>query len=117
AEPAMYVDTMQLTGTTTAPTSTPTSTPVTTATVYDDALASGWSDWSWSSTNNFAATTAPYAGTNHISWTATAGYAGLYLHKTSGQNTTGYTSLTFALRATQAGQSVQVQLYDNTDTA
>jgi hypothetical protein len=85
--------------------------------IYDETLASGWQDWSWNSTRNFSNTTAPNTGSNDISWTVTSGYGGLYLHKIGGINTSKYTTLTFALEATQSGPSLQVELFDSSDTA
>ncbi len=55
--------------------------------LYDDALGSGWQDWSWA-THSLTATTPVYAGTRSIS--ATFGpWTGLYFHH-AGVPTTGY---------------------------
>lgn len=102
-------------GSTPTPTPTPTATPSGTQpyAVYDEALAPGWGDWSWCSNNNLADTTHPNTGSYNISWAVTCAYGGLALHLPSGFNTTGYTSLTFTLRASQPGQRVQISLYDS----
>ncbi|NOK16108.1 glycosyl hydrolase family 18 protein [Corallococcus carmarthensis] len=56
-------------------------------TMYDDALGSGWQDWSWA-THSLTATKPVYAGTRSIS--ATFGpWKGLYFHH-AGVPTTGY---------------------------
>lgn len=61
------------------PTLTPT--PSTRLSVYDDALAPGWTNWSWSATVNFGATSPVHAGTRAIAFTATAPWGALYLHR------------------------------------
>jgi hypothetical protein len=97
----------------TTPTPTPTAAGVQPFTVYDETLAANWGDWSWCSNNNFADTAHPNTGTYDISWTVTCAYGGLALHQPGGFDTTGYTSLTFALGASQPGQTVQISLYDS----
>ena len=98
-------------------TATPTPTPPSnnSYTVYDESLGSGWQNWSWSSTLNFNDTTHAYAGTRDISWTVNSAWGGLFLHNSSGVNTAGYNTLSFALQATQTGQKVDVSLYDKMD--
>src|SRR5262245_37070817 len=87
--------------------------PVTaTTTLYDEALASGWtSSWSWSSNITVGSTNRAYSGTHSIAWTATSAWGGLYLHSNSGINTTGYDTLSFAVYANQSSR-LGVQLYD-----
>jgi hypothetical protein len=79
-------------------------------TVYDDALAGGWGDWSWGSTRNFGATTPVYSGTHSLSYTATAGWGGLQLHSSTAIATSTYSALQFAVQASQAGQRYAVFL-------
>jgi hypothetical protein len=84
--------------------------------VYDNTtggLASNWGDWSWCADNNLADASSVYAGSYDLSWTVTCQWGGLSLHLPSGFDTTGYTSLTFALEASQSGQRVQVSFYDS----
>ncbi|GMT97417.1 hypothetical protein KH5H1_15360 [Corallococcus caeni] len=57
------------------------------STMFDDALGSGWQDWSWA-THSLGATSPVYAGTRSVS--ATFGpWKGLYFHH-AGVPTTGY---------------------------
>ncbi len=100
----------------------PTISPVATAsasttvfTLYDEQLAAGWEDWSWSSQNNFADINHPYSGTKALNWKTTGAWAGLFLHTTAGYDTTGQTALTFALQSTKVNPTIVVQLYDTTD--
>jgi hypothetical protein len=110
---------VEQTTTSATPTPTPTSTPTPTPsgvqpfTVYDEGLAANWGDWSWCSDNDLADTAHPNTGSYDISWTVTCAYGGLALHLPSGFDTTGYTSLTFALGASEPGQTVQISLYDS----
>lgn len=104
---------------TTLPSPTPTSTTVTPTatsgngyTVYDEALANGWQNWSWGSTVDFADASHPRTGTYDLAWTPTAGYAGLYLAMPSGMSTSGYTVLTIAVEASQANESAAIDLLD-----
>ncbi len=62
--------------------------------VYDDALASGWSDWSWSSTRNFANTT-PARGSRSIAVTFHQRWAGLSLRSDTPLNGAEYSAVTF----------------------
>lgn len=80
--------------------------------IYQDSLASGWQDWSWSASNNLQATEQVYQGNYSISFTTTAAWGGLKLHNySSAVDTTPYSHFTFAAKATQTGQRYQLQLY------
>lgn len=63
--------------------------------VYQDALASGWQDWSWDTTRSFANTSPVRNGTNSIAVTYTAGWAGLSLNNSTPLSTAGYSSIKF----------------------
>lgn len=92
------------------PTATPTTTPMPTGTmqwIYQDALLSGWEDWSWNSTTNLADQT---QGTSTIAWTPKAQHAGLYLHTWDGISTNNYTMMTFAIKASAYNQNLAVGL-------
>jgi len=80
--------------------------------IYRDALASGWENWSWGSTLNLTNANPVYAGTASIAFTATGSYGGLYLHNSTGVDTTAYTALSFAAQASQSGQHYGILLYD-----
>lgn len=77
---------------------------------YADALASGWQNWSWSSTVDFS-DHSPFAGSRSISWRIDDAWGGLYLHTDHPVATTDATSLTFALRASASDQRLTVSLY------
>jgi hypothetical protein len=81
--------------------------------IYTDALGTGWENWSWSSTQNFADTSFVFQGTNSIKNTYTAAFGGLFLHN-AGVDTTGKTSLSFAINGgASGGQSIQVYTFDS----
>lgn len=52
-----------------------------TTTVYDDALASDWQNWSWGGNYNFSYTNNAQVGNNAIEAAYTSGYAGLNIRK------------------------------------
>lgn len=81
--------------------------------VYDEGLAANWGDWSWCSENNLGDTSHPNTGAIDLSWTVTCPYGGLALHLPSGFDTGSYATLSFALMASESGQTVQVSLYDS----
>jgi peptidoglycan/xylan/chitin deacetylase (PgdA/CDA1 family) len=83
------------------------------ATIYADALATGWESWSWDSTINFANTAPVYSGTRSIKYTATAPWSGMDLHNPSGISTANYTTLHFALQAGQANAQYAVYVEDS----
>ncbi len=67
-------------------------TPV--VTIYGDALASDWSNWSWSATIDFNGASPVRVGTRAINVTYQA-YGGLSLRKGTALSTSGYSSLKF----------------------
>ncbi len=95
----------------TQPAVTPTPTPVaTTLQIYGDALASGWESWSWDSVLDFAVNSPVFSGSKAISYVATAAWSGMDIHNQTGVSTAKYTTLHFALKASQAGQQYAVFL-------
>ncbi|HEX5723856.1 MAG TPA: glycosyl hydrolase family 18 protein [Longimicrobiaceae bacterium] len=81
--------------------------------VYDDALTSGWADWSWDVSLNFASTSPVYQGTKAIAGTYTAAWGGMYLRHASGINPSGLTKLEFYVHGgTAGGQDLRVHLGD-----
>jgi hypothetical protein len=72
--------------------------------IYDDDLATGWSDWSWASVD-LAATSPVYSGSHSIAVTYTAGWQGLSLYY-PGLVTTGFTHLRFFIHGGGAGGQV-----------
>ena len=106
AQPTLYIDALKFT-----------TAPVTPVTIYDEGLAPGVLDWSWDSLNNFSDTTYPYVGSKDINWTNTVGWGGLDLGFNNNIDTHGYQTLSFAMRGTQDGQAVDVQMYDPNSNA
>ncbi len=99
------------------PTVTPTATPPGAPfAIFDDALASGWSNHSWGASVNFADTNPVYSGLHTIRYTATSGWAGLDLHAANAIDSANYRQLRFAMQATQAGQQFAVYLRDASGT-
>ena len=81
-------------------------------TVYDDALAAGWVNWSWDAAVTTNNTRTVYRGTRALVFTVGKAYGGLYLHNDTPVSTTGYTSLTFAAQASSKDQKYAVRLMD-----
>lgn len=74
-----------------------------TVVVYADALASGWSDWSWSTTRNFSNASPVHAGTASIAATYTAAWGGFYLHANSALTSSGFTAVQFWIHGGSTG--------------
>ncbi|MES1263287.1 MAG: hypothetical protein ABUL69_02950, partial [Peristeroidobacter soli] len=78
-------------------------------TIYDEALAPGWQNWSWASVDTASAAN---ANTGAVSIAVTAApYSALYLRSAAAPvDTHGYLNLTFYVHGgTVGGQVVQVQ--------
>jgi hypothetical protein len=71
--------------------------------VYSDSLASGWQNWSWSTTADFASTAQAHSGSKSIAFTITSAWGGLYLGYYAGLDTTPYTNLRFYIHGGTAG--------------
>jgi alpha-N-arabinofuranosidase len=75
--------------------------------VYADALANGWENWSWCTTD-FNATAPVHSGAHSVKVTYTAAWQGFYLHHAA-FDTTSYTSLTFWINGdTTNGRNITV---------
>jgi hypothetical protein len=84
--------------------------------IYTDALAAGWDDWSWGTTRNFANTSPVYAGTHSIAVTYTAAWGGLYLHH-AGLSTSGHNALRFWVHGgANGGQKITFSANQNGST-
>lgn len=82
--------------------------------IYQDALASGWENWSWGSTINFSDTSQVSEGSNSIKVTFASAWAGFFLHNQTGINTAGKNTLQFTIAGNgSSGQQVQVYVYDS----
>jgi len=77
--------------------------PTATLTVYDDALAAGWQNWSWNTNVNFAATSPTYRGTAAIAVTYTQAWAGLSLRAPAPIDASQYTTITFWVHGGASG--------------
>lgn len=91
------------------------------ATVYADALQSGWQDWSWDTTRNLSSNNTVYAGSRSISVQHDAAWAALYLRAQSNIALQPNEEIRFQIHGGSGGQNVsfKVVLPDNTfvDTA
>jgi len=96
-------------------TPTPTQAPSSITYIYDEKLADGWVDWTWSSTTNFNDTSHPYKGSKNLLWKPQAQWAGFLPADEAGFDSTGYTAFTFAIQATKPNQKINVQLYTYND--
>jgi hypothetical protein len=63
-------------------------------TVYEDALASGWNDWSWNTTSSVN-TTRVKSGTSSLAVKYQSGWAGLSWQRSTPMSTAAYTALHF----------------------
>lgn len=75
--------------------------------IYDDALVTGWQDWSWSSTVNLGATSPVKSGSRAISVSLGA-WGGLSLRAPSDFSLSQYSSLNFAVYGAPGGSRLQV---------
>jgi hypothetical protein len=75
-------------------------------------LGPGWTNWSWNTTVNLAATSPSYNGLNALGFTFNGAWSGLSLHS-SGLNATGYNILHFVVNGgSGSGQQTQIALYN-----
>ena len=80
------------------------------AVVFADALAGGWSDWSWGTQVSFAGPGPVHAGSAAIAATYTEAWAGLYLHVEPALAGAEYESLRFWIRGSGGGAQLRVML-------
>jgi hypothetical protein len=79
--------------------------------IYADALAAGWSDWSWDSTHSFSNTSTVHGGADSISVTVTKPWGALYFHTDSSVDTFGYDQIQFWVHGGNAGnQKLQLSV-------
>ncbi len=87
-----------------------------TLTVYDDSLATGWTDWSDADADvNLANTSPVYSGVRSASFVANGNASTFYLHSRTSVGTAPYRYLRFAARASGSGQQYGVLLCDQDD--
>jgi hypothetical protein len=63
-------------------------------TIYSEALAGGWANWSWDSVTDFAAAAPVFAGNKSLAVTHTAGWGGLSLRSATALAGSDYTQFT-----------------------
>jgi hypothetical protein len=82
-------------------------------TVYQDALASDWANWSWNTTANFGNASPVHAGSAALAVTYNGGWAGFYLHTDTFAPSGQYDLLRFYVHGgTTGGQELHLVLYD-----
>lgn len=84
--------------------------------IFADALASGWEDWSWDATTAGDNATPVHSGTHSYAVTYSAAWGGFYLHVTPALSTAGYTHLRFFIHGGVLGGQ-RISLSTNQDTA
>ncbi|GEM_PF-1780705 len=80
--------------------------------VYHDALASGWRNWSWNASIGWSNSSPVYAGAHSIKLTITRAWGAIQLHSDTGASSVQYPYVTFAAQASQSGQAFDVALTD-----
>lgn len=80
--------------------------------IYGDNLKSDWTNWSWDSSIQFDSSYPTYEGNNAISFAPAAAWGGLYLHTDAGVDTTPFTTVTFAAKASADGAKFALMAYD-----
>lgn len=87
-------------------------------TIYTDALAPGWEDWSWGTTTNAANANPVRSGAASFAVTHDEAWGGFYLHADPEVSATGYTHLRFWIHGGAAGgQQLTLKVNGNeTDT-
>jgi hypothetical protein len=88
--------------------------PQATLVVYDEALASGWANWSWDATVNLNNVSPAHGGTRSIAVTYTGAWGALYLHADPAVSTGGYETLRFFIHGGSAGTR-QLRIVANGD--
>jgi spore germination protein YaaH len=85
-------------------------------TIYADALSPNWHNGSGTdSTINFSTISPVYSGSYAMSFIANKPFAGMYLYSDTPVDTIPYTSLQFALQASQANQRYTIAFYDTNE--
>ncbi len=82
-------------------------------TVYGDALAAGWEDWSYDAIVDFDVPAPVQSGSRAIGVTIMAGWGALNLHTATPVNAAQFTHLQFSARASAAGQRFRISLIDD----
>jgi hypothetical protein len=82
-------------------------------TIYGDSLATGWMNWSWSSTVNLNYTNRFKAGAASAAIQYNGAWAGFYLHTDRAVSTAGYSKLSFWVHGgSTGGQPIKLYVRD-----
>lgn len=82
--------------------------------VFADSLASGWQNWSWDTTSNFASASPTHAGGAAIAVTHTNAWAGLYLRGGEALLQTDYETIQFYIHGgASGGQQLSFFAFDD----
>ena len=82
-------------------------------TIYDDALAANWQNWSWGTAVNETETTPVQSGSNALSVTYSQAWAGLALQSTTTYNIADYDAVTFWIHGgSTGGHQLNLKLRD-----
>jgi hypothetical protein len=71
--------------------------------IYDEALVTGWANWSWDATINLSNASPVHGGTHSIAVTYTGAWGALYLHADPAVSTSGYETLRFFIHGGSTG--------------
>jgi hypothetical protein len=94
----------------------PNATPVASSNlIYGDTLASGWANWSWSTSVNFNTTTPKHSGVAAMSATYSAAWGGLFLHAAQPLPTIDSDRLRFWIHGGSGNQRLRVLIRDGSD--
>jgi hypothetical protein len=86
--------------------------------IYDDALAAGWYNWSWSTSLDPAATSPVQSGTHSLAVTYQAAWGALYLGRWSAIDATNYDTLRLWIHGgASGGQEIVLNLHDDTGSS
>lgn len=81
--------------------------------IYADALAGGWGNWSWSVSSNLANASPVHAGAASIAATYTTAWGGLYLGTNGALSSSNYTAVQFWIHGGVAGnQQIAFKVID-----
>ncbi len=79
--------------------------------VFGDGLDAGWTNWSWSTTINFAATTPVHGGSKSLSAKFDAAWAGVYL-RSNAAVAAGYDTLRFWINGGTGTPKIGISFFD-----
>lgn len=84
--------------------------------VYQDSLATGWQDWSWGTTRQFANGSPVQSGSTSLAVTYTEAWGGLYLRAETAVSTASVNSLQFWLHGgSGGGQQLMVKVINGSE--